>query len=181
MPRNVPCAAQPLPTCEGCRNLVNWAGKQCSRAGIAKIEEMATVTSGTAPAAAPPRRSPFFTVLLAWLIPGGGHFLLGRWGRGAILAAAIVITFLIGLGMQGPMFKLGQDGGDVLTRVIGAGGFIGDVATGVLYFVTEAAGYTGSDSAGHSPEYASKLLVTAGLLNILAMVDAYEIAERQKV
>lgn len=97
-----------------------------------------------------------------------------------MLAFAVVVTFLIGLGMQGPMFKLGQDNGDVLSRVIQGGGFVGDIANGALYFIAEGAGYTGSDSAGHVPEYGSKILVTAGLLNILAMVDAFEIANRQK-
>lgn len=142
---------------------------------------MATVTSETSAAAAAPLRSPILTVLFGWLVPGGGHFLLGRWGRGAILAACVLITFLIGLAMQGPMFQVGQAGtGDVLSRLIQYGGFIGDLASGLIYFVAVLSGYTGSDSAGHSPEYASKLLVAAGLLNILAMVDAYEIAVRQK-
>lgn len=141
---------------------------------------MASVTSGTSAVAAPPLRSPMLTVILAWLVPGAGHYFLRRWGRGAILTAAVVITFLVGLAMQGPMFQLGQNNGDVLSRVIQIGGFIGDLASGLLYLIAVWSGYTGSDSAGHTPEYGAKLLVAAGLLNILAMVDAYEIAVRQK-
>ena len=56
-------------------------------------------------------------------------------------------------------------GGDVLSRLIQYGGFIGDAA---------------ADQAGHNADYGSKFLVAAGLLNILAIVDAYEIATRQK-
>jgi hypothetical protein len=41
-------------------------------------------------------------------------------------------------------------------------------------------GYFPPDLAGHNPDYGSKLIVAAGLLNILAMVDAYEINSRQK-
>jgi hypothetical protein len=36
------------------------------------------------------------------------------------------------------------------------------------------------DAAGHVHDYGTKFLVAAGLLNILAMVDAYEIATRKK-
>jgi hypothetical protein len=51
---------------------------------------------------------------------------------------------------------------------------------GFLYFLTVWFGYSAPDVAGHNPDYGSKFLVAAGLLNILAMVDAYEIATKQK-
>jgi hypothetical protein len=34
--------------------------------------------------------------------------------------------------------------------------------------------------AGHVHDYGTKFLVAAGLLNVLAMVDAYEIAKGEK-
>ena len=34
--------------------------------------------------------------------------------------------------------------------------------------------------AGHAHDYGTKFLVAAGLLNVLAMVDAYEIAKGEK-
>lgn len=123
-------------------------------------------------------RSPFFTVLLAWLIPGSGHFLLGRRGRGAIIFASVLVSFALGLLMRGPLFQPG--GGDVLSRLIQFGGFIGDLAAGILYFLAVWLGYSPPDVAGHTPDYGSKFLVAAGLLNILGMVDAYEIATGQK-
>ena len=43
-------------------------------------------------------------VALAWLIPGGGHFLLKRPGRGALLAASVAAMFLLGLMMRGALF-----------------------------------------------------------------------------
>lgn len=131
-----------------------------------------------APALAP-LRSPILTVLLAWLIPGSGHFLLGRRGRGIIVFATVVIAFVVGLLMRGPMFQLGSVG-DLMSRLIQYGGFIGDVASGAPYFLAIWFGYAQPDQAGHTYDYGSKFLVCAGLLNILAMVDAYEIATRQK-
>ena len=126
-----------------------------------------------------PARSPLFTIILAWLIPGAGHFLLGRRARGAILCATVIAAFATGLLMRGPMFQLSASG-DILSRLIQYGGFVGDLATGVLYFISVWLGYAPPDQAGHTPEYGSKFIVAAGLLNILSIVDAYEIATHQK-
>src|SRR5690348_3823712 len=117
-----------------------------------------------------PTRSPVWTTVLSWLVPGSGHFLLGRKKRGAIVFATVVLTFLLGVLMGGPMFHPGSNG-DVLSRVIEWGGFFGDLASGLLYFVAVWAGYNPPDQAGHNPDYGSKFIVAAGLLNILAMVD----------
>ena len=54
------------------------------------------------------------------------------------------------------------------------------MAAGLIYFVTVWLGYWPADRATHTADYGAKFLVAAGLLNILAMVDAYEIATRQK-
>lgn len=117
-------------------------------------------------------------VLVAWLIPGGGHFLLKRRERGIAIAVSVTVMFLLGLMMRGAMFH--PEGGDLLTTVIYYGGFIGDLLSGVLYFIAVALGYSQPDMAGHVHDYGTKFLVAAGLLNLLAIVDAYEIATGQK-
>ena len=142
-----------------------------------KLRKMASASSQGASVPAPVR-SPFLIAIVAWLIPGGGHFLLGRRGRGAIVFAAVLLTFTVGILMRGPMFQL--RGGDLLTTAIQFGGFIGDLATGMLYLLTVWLGYSQPEAAGHVHDYGSKLIVAAGLLNILAMVDAWEIATGKK-
>ncbi len=117
-------------------------------------------------------------VAVGWLVPGGGHFLLKRRGRGALLAAAITLMFVCGLLMRGAMFQ--PESGDLLTTLINVGGFLGDVCSGILYLLTVWLGYNQPDVAGHVHDYGTKFLVTAGLLNVLAMVDAFEIATRRK-
>ncbi len=67
--------------------------------------------------------------LVGWLIPGAGHILLKRYGRGILLLVSVVAMFLIGLGMQGRIYK--PNGGDILDIL----GFVGDVGSGALYFV----------------------------------------------
>ena len=126
-----------------------------------------------------PARSPLLLVGSAWLIPGSGHLLLRRRGRGAIVCASVLAAFLIGVLLRGPMFHP-SGSGDLLSRLIQVGGFIGDLAAGLPYFLSVWLGYGPPDVAGHNADYGSKFLVTAGLLNILGMVDAYEIATGQK-
>jgi hypothetical protein len=117
-------------------------------------------------------------VALAWLIPGGGHFLLKKPARGGLLAASVTAMFLLGLMMRGAMFQ--PQIGDVLTTVIYVGGFIGNLMSGILYLLTYWLGYSQPDMAGHVHDYGTKFLVAAGLLNLLAMVDAFEIATGKK-
>ncbi len=117
-------------------------------------------------------------VALGWLVPGGGHFLLKRSGRGVLLLLSITGMFLCGLMMRGAMFQ--PQTGDLLTTLINTGGFIGDVCSGILYLLSNWLGYNQPDVAGHVHDYGTKFLVTAGLLNLLAMVDAFEIAARRK-
>ncbi len=115
---------------------------------------------------------------LSWLIPGGGHLLLKRTGRGLLLMASITCMFLCGLMMRGNMFQ--PQSADFLTTLINTGGFIGDLASGILYLMTVWLGYAQPDVAGSVHDYGTKFLVTAGLLNILAMVDTFEIAAGRK-
>ncbi len=117
-------------------------------------------------------------VALAWLVPGGGHFLLKRPGRGALLSLSVLAMFLFGLMMRGAMFQ--PQSGDLLTTIIYTGGFVGDVCSGILYLLAVWLGYAQPDMAGHVHDYGTKFLVAAGLLNVLAMVDAYEIAAGKK-
>jgi hypothetical protein len=139
---------------------------------------MPAISTGASTSA--PLRSPFLTVALAWLVPGLGHLLLGRRVRGAIIFFTVLTAFLIGVFMRGPLFQPGGAPGDVLSRVIQLGGFIGDLSAGLFYLVAVWCGYAPPDRGTYTPEYGSKFIVMAGLLNLLAIVDAYEISTRQK-
>jgi hypothetical protein len=117
-------------------------------------------------------------VALGLLVPGGGHLLLKKTGRGVLLLVAITAMFLFGLMMRGTMFT--PQGDDLLTVLINWGGWIGDACGGILYLMAMWLGYAQPDIAGHAHDYGTKFLVTAGLLNLLAMVDAFEIARGRK-
>lgn len=117
-------------------------------------------------------------VLLGWLVPGGGHFYFKRWNHGGLILFSVAGMFLFGLMMRGRMFE--PQSGDLFTTVVNYGGYIGDLASGALYFLATWLGYEQPVLASPVADYGTKFLVCAGLLNILAMVDAYEIAVGDK-
>ena len=117
-------------------------------------------------------------VLIAWAIPGGGHVYLKQTQRGALIGAATVICFLFGLMMRGAFFE--PQTGDLLLTLINVGGHIANLMVGIPYYLATWLGYNQPDVAGHVHDYGTKFLVGAGLLNILNMVDAWEIATGEK-
>ncbi|HZL56866.1 MAG TPA: DUF6677 family protein [Bryobacteraceae bacterium] len=138
-----------------------------------------THTASSVQPSATPANNWILPVIAAWLIPGAGHFLLKKTGRGALIFGAVVLMFLFGLFMRGMMFSP-EKGVDYLTSLINYGGFACNVAAGALYILSAMFGYNQPDMPGDVHDYGTKFLVTAGLLNILAMVDAWEIARGKK-
>jgi hypothetical protein len=134
-------------------------------------------------AAAPARPAPGIglwgkVVLAAWLVPGAGHLLLKRHLRAAILGGSVLLMFVLGLMARGYLFEWQR--GDVVTTLIYCGGYLANLAAGLPCLVAKVLGYNQPDIAGHSFDYGTKLMVAAGLCNILAIVDAYEIAVGNK-
>ena len=111
---------------------------------------------------------------LGWLIPGAGHLMQKRWIRGLLLMGSSVIKFLLGLSMQGRVYK--PKGGDILDSE----GFVGDVGAGGLYIVTRAMDWGQGAIAHATADYGTKFLIVAGLLNFIAVADAYHIAIGKK-
>jgi hypothetical protein len=111
---------------------------------------------------------------LGWLIPGAGHIIQRRWIRGLLLFVSIATLFLLGLAMQGRIYK--ANGGDILDML----GFVGDVGAGALYIVTLANDWGQGAIAFATADYGTKFMIVAGLLNFIAVADAYHIAIGKK-
>src|SRR5579871_1227355 len=106
---------------------------------------------------------------VGWLIPGAGHMIQKRWIRGLLLFVSVATLFLVGLGMQGRIYK--ANGGDILDIL----GFVGDVGAGALYFITLAMDWGQGAIAFATADYGTKFMIVAGLLNFIAVADAYHI------
>lgn len=117
-------------------------------------------------------------VLLAWLFPGAGHFYLNRRGHAGLLLFSVAGMFFFGLMMRGRMFEPIRS--DLFHTVVNYGGYFGDLCNGALYFLAGWLGYHQEMLPGAMPDYGTKFLVCAGLLNLLAVIDVYEIATGAK-
>ena len=111
---------------------------------------------------------------VGWLIPGAGHMIQKRWIRGLLLFASIVTLFLLGLAMQGRIYR--ANGGDILDIL----GFVGDVGAGAMYILTLANDWGQGAIAFATADYGTKFMIVAGLLNFIAIADAYHIAIGKK-
>ena len=111
---------------------------------------------------------------IAWLIPGAGHLIQKRYGRGLLLMASISTMILLGLALQGRVYK--PNGGDHLDKL----GFVGNIGAGGLYIVTRAMDWGQGAIAHATADYGTKYLIVAGLLNFIAVADAYHIAIGKK-
>ncbi|MGA8618079.1 MAG: DUF6677 family protein [Candidatus Sulfotelmatobacter sp.] len=111
---------------------------------------------------------------LGWLIPGAGHIIQKRWIRGVLLLVSIGTLFVLGLMMQGHIYK--ANGGDILDIL----GFIGDLGAGALYIAALAMNWGQGAIAFATADYGTKFMIVAGLLNFIAVADAYHIAIGKK-
>jgi len=112
--------------------------------------------------------------IAGWLVPGLGHFIQRRWIRGLLLMLAVFIMFLAGLGMQGKVYSFNT--GDLLDIL----GFVGDLGAGLLYFVARSMDWGAGNIHRAVADYGTKYIVVAGLLNVIAAVDAHHIAIGKK-
>jgi hypothetical protein len=110
----------------------------------------------------------------AWLVPGLGHIIQKRYIRGLLLMASIFTMFFAGLGMQGKVYAFNT--GDLLDIL----GFVGDLGAGALYFVARMMDWGIGNIHRAVADYGTKYIVVAGLLNVIAIVDAYHIAIGKK-
>ncbi len=126
------------------------------------------------PAAQPTTTMGVLAPLVGWLIPGGGHLLQRRWIRGLLLLLCIAAMFVLGLAMEGKLYNANT--GDLLDIL----GFVGDLGAGLFYIVSKSMGLGGGNIARATADYGTKFLIVAGLLNIIAAVDAHHIAIGKK-
>lgn len=135
---------------------------------------MATTPNKPGAAKPVPQGFVFLPLIAGWLIPGAGHFLLRKWWRGTLLAISIVCMFALGLAMQGRVYANAHDILEML-------GLLGDLGGGLLYIVSRAMGI-GADSVQLTvADWGTRFIVVAGLLNIIAAVDAHNLRTGRKI
>jgi hypothetical protein len=118
--------------------------------------------------------NPVAVGFLAWVFPGAGHLVQKRTKRGLVLAITIWTMFIIAVASGGahyPGFAF-ADGG--LLYLLN---FFAKIGSGLGFVISYFIGTIDSpDVAARATfEYGGRMLEIAGLLNVLAVIDALDI------
>jgi hypothetical protein len=112
--------------------------------------------------------------LLAWLVPSAGHFVLGRRRRAVVFAVLVLVSVVVGIHLDGNLHHVvpGQPLSTLFT--------LGAMGLGAPYYVLRyALGYQGvPEAAGY--EYGTVFLLSAGLMNLLLVLDVWDLATGRK-
>ena len=131
--------------------------------------------AGTTPRRDSRRDTIAFAIGVAgWVLPGLGHALLKMWGRAVVIFLSVGALVVVGAGMRGNIFT--SQGSDAFESL----GYLADIGTGSFYFLAKSLEPNGPDVSHATGDYGTRLLATAGVLNLLAALHAYEAARGRK-
>jgi len=111
-----------------------------------------------------------FIAVAAWIVPGLGHLVLRRWGRALIFFLAVGGLAIAGYELRGYVFppRTGEPFGTL--------GFLADAGAGIFYFLSRFFESAGPDVSRAAGDYGTRFIAAAGIVNLLSVFDAYEIA-----
>lgn len=112
--------------------------------------------------------------LAGWIVPGLGHLLLRRWSKAAFYFLCVGGLAYVGLVMRGGVFAPGSE--DMFDRL----GFFADLGTGAFYFMAHAIQTAGPDVAHATGDYGTRMFAAAGMINLLTVLEAYEIGRGRR-
>ena len=116
----------------------------------------------------------YLICLAAWAIPGAGHLLLRRMQKGLTFLIALPLMFLFGLWLEGRLFPV------EITQPLVALAALADMGIGVAFFIARSAGGGAGRVVALTYEYGNAFLIVAGLMNMLVVLDAFDIAQGRK-
>ena len=117
---------------------------------------------------------PWLLVGLSWALPGVGHLVLGRKVRAAVFAAVILASFATGIALDGEL---------VLPRPAEPFSwlaFLACLGNGLLFLVGRVTGLGTGDPSAAGFNYGNTFLITAGLMNLLTVLDVSDISRGAK-
>jgi hypothetical protein len=118
--------------------------------------------------------NPTLISFAAWLVPGAGHLWQGRTQKGAVFLVAIPLMFATGLWLDGRLFPFEP------SQPLVALAAFASVGNGFPYFIAALLGLGTGVVTAASYDYGNTFLIVAGLLNMLVVLDAYDIALGRK-
>jgi hypothetical protein len=110
----------------------------------------------------------------AWLVPGAGHLWLGRVQKGIALLVLLPVMFAFGLWIEGRLFPF-----DFTDPLVGLAA-LADIGIGFPYVAAKAIGAGAGRAVAVTYEYGNTFAIVAGLLNMLAVLDDFDISQGRK-
>jgi hypothetical protein len=126
------------------------------------------------PAAVTPRVHPLLVGVIAWWVPGAGHFLQGYHRKSLMFFAVLTAMFVLGLAFGGRLFPIQMQEPLV---------FLAALAEWTIALPRIVAGLWGLGSGNvvaATYEYGNTFLIVSGLLNALVLLDAIDRAAGRK-
>ena len=118
--------------------------------------------------------NPTLIAIASWIVPGAGHLWQGRTQKGLIFLVTIPLMFAVGLWLNGRLFPF-----EISQPLVALAAFAG-LGNGVPYFVAAMLGLGKGVVTAATYEYGNTFVIVAGLLNMLVVLDAYDVALGRK-
>jgi hypothetical protein len=112
--------------------------------------------------------------IAGWIVPGLGHLLLRKWDKAIVYFLTVGALAVAGLLMRGNVFT--PAGGDAFDML----GFFADIGSGIFYFLSHTINAAGPDVSRAAGDNGTRLFATAGVLNMLCMLEAFQIGMGHK-
>ena len=113
-------------------------------------------------------------LLLTWLVPGMGHVILKSRYRAMVYIAVILLMLILGILLHGRLFVPVK--GDIISYLA----TLANLGLGFLYFLLSLVlGYRGRPEAVNS-DYGTLFILSAGLMNLLLLIEVYDIAKGKR-
>lgn len=156
--------------------------------GESKSQKKKPAETGNGRSAKGQRRASVPLLIGSWFLPGFGHFKLGKKRRAGVFAAVIFCAFVTGVFLDG---EIGTPKPESPFSWLAAFACLGNgvLAIGRLMWLNGLGGLLGGFpfglQGGGSPSaagfaYGNTFLYTAGLMNLLAVLDVSDIARGEK-
>ncbi len=118
--------------------------------------------------------NPHLAAIFAWLLPGGGHLLLGRRRRALVFFVLVALALAFGIYLHGDMPWVWR-GSPLRTLAT-----LACLGNGVGYLALRFGFGIEGDVQAPGHDYGSAFILTAGLMNLLLILDAWDIARGSK-
>ena len=110
----------------------------------------------------------------AWFVPGAGHLWQGRVQKGIVFLVTLPLMFATGLWLEGRIFPF-----QPLEPLVALAA-LADLGIGMPYVVAKAFGAGAGRVVAATYEYGNAFIIVAGLLNMLVVLDAFDVAQGRK-